>query len=210
MASFMISVDRAVPNAEVRKKYFSCQDVLFLPDNKVMRIQLIARVHQQLCKGFEEKIRGRDDKAIIALIYMSDFLFKFHSRAFSWENLELIDELVHMHRGHDLRTLLHELVEHYSDRYLHRIVNGMYTYRFRSYFAKELDYLSRHSEEEMAAFNFTLDEAQALRDHLEKLLEQGGKSDKTDTLSMLGELHEFYQEYERAPLLLSPLHCLAS
>jgi tetratricopeptide (TPR) repeat protein len=137
-------------------------------------------------------------------------LFKFHQRAFSWESLELIDELVHMHRGHDLRTLLHELVEYYSDRYLHRIVNGMYTYRFRSYFANEIEYLSRHSEEEMAAFNFTLDEAQTLRSHLERQLDSGDNHnktdslnitdshDKTDILSMLGELHEFYQEYEKA------------
>ncbi len=204
LGSFIISVDRAIPNKMALDKGFICQDVIYLPDHKVMRIQLIARVYQQLRKGFEEKIRGRDDKTIIALIYMSDFLFKFHARAFSWENLELIDELVHMHRGHDLRSLLHDLVEHYSDRYLHRIINGMYTYRFRSYFAKEIEYLSRHSEEEMAAFNFTLDEAQSLREHLEKLLtqKQEQKQDKfresTDILGMLGELHEFYQEYERA------------
>jgi hypothetical protein len=198
LTSFMVSVDRAVPNQECRDKYFKCQDVLYLPDHKVIRIQLIARIYQQLRKGFEEKIRGRDDKTIAALIYMSDFLFKFHRRAFSWENLELIDELIHMHRGHDLRSLLHELVDHYSDRYLHRIINGMYSYRFRSYFANEIEYLSRHSEEEMAAFNFTLDEGQMLRDHLEKQLKKGSERDKTDILNMLGEMHEFYQEYERA------------
>lgn len=199
LASFMVSVDRVVPYPKIRGDKFSCQEVLYLPDHKVFRIQLIARVYRQLVRGFEAKIQGRDDKTITALIYMTDFLFKFHHRAFSWENLELIDELVHMHRGHDLRTLLHELVEHYSDRYLHRIINGMYDFRFRSYFANELDYLSRHSEEEMAAFNFTLDEAQALRDHLEKLVkEKGEQRDKTDILNMLGELHEFYQEYERA------------
>lgn len=198
LGSFIISADRAVPDPNARGTGFNCQDVLYLPDHKVMRIQLIARVYQQLRKGFEEKIRGRDDKAIVSLIYLSDFLFKFHDRAFSWESLELIDELVHMHRGFDLRSLLFELVEHYSDRYLHRIINGLYAYRFRSYFANEVDYLSRHSEEEMAAFNFTLDEAQSLRDHFEKLLEIGDDRDKTDTLSKLGELHEFYQEYEMA------------
>ena len=172
--------------------------MLYLPDHKIIRIQLIARVYQQLCKGFENKIRGRDDKTIVALIYLTDFLFKFHQRAFSWDNLELFDELVHMHRSHDMRVLLHELVDQYSDRYLHRITNGMYAYRFRSYFACELEYLSRQSDEEMAAFNFTLDEAQMLRDHLEKQLEQGDSRDKTEVLNMLGELHELYQEYELA------------
>ncbi|MEQ1544936.1 hypothetical protein [Methyloglobulus sp.] len=198
LASFVMSADRAIENKVARDEGFNCQDVLYLPDHKVMRIQLIARIYRQLCKGFEEKIRGRDDKTIVSLIYLSDFLFKFHARAFSWDSLELIDELVHMHRGHDLRTLLHELVEHYTDRYLHRIINGMYTYRFRSYFANEVEYLSRHSEEEMAAFNFTLDEAQTLRSHLEGQLDSGDNRNKTDILSMLGELHEFYQEYETA------------
>jgi hypothetical protein len=198
LASFVMSADRAIDDKVGRDEGFNCQDVLYLPDHKVMRIQLIDRVYRQLRKGFEEKIRGRDDKTITALIYLSDFLFKFHDRAFSWESLELIDELVHMHRGHDLRMLLHELVEHYTDRYLHRIINGMYTYRFRGYFANEIEYLSHHSEEEMAAFNFTLDEAQTLRSHLEGQLGSGNNRDKTDILSMLGELHEFYQEYETA------------
>ncbi|WP_427501480.1 hypothetical protein ACQE3E_08050 [Methylomonas sp. MED-D] len=197
LASFVSTADRTVDSKAARNEGFNCQDVLYFPDHKVMRVQLIARVYKQLIKGFEEKIRDRDDKTIVALIYLSDFLFKFHQRAFSWENLELIDELIHMHRGHDLRTLLHELVQQYSDRYLHRIINGMYTYRFRSYFANELEYLSRHSEEEMAAFNFTLDEGQTLRDHLERQLEHGNR-DNTDILNMLGELHEFYQEYETA------------
>ncbi len=198
MASFIMSADRAIDNETGRDEGFNCQDVLYFPDHKVMRIQLIARVYRQLCKGFEEKIRGRDDKTIVALIYLSDFLFKFHDRAFSWESLELIDELVHMHRGHDLRMLLHELVEHYTDRYLHRIINGMYTYRFRGYFANEIEYLSRNSEEEMAAFNFTLDESQMLRSHLENILDSEDNRNKTDILGMLGELHEFYQEFEMA------------
>ncbi|MEE9336484.1 MAG: hypothetical protein V3U87_00240 [Methylococcaceae bacterium] len=198
LASFVMSADRAIDDKVGRDEGFNCQDVLYLPDHKVMRIQLIDRVYRQLSKGFEEKIRGRDDKTITALIYLSDFLFKFHDRAFSWKSLELIDELMHMHRGHDLRMLLHELVEHYTDRYLHRIINGMYTYRFRGYFANEIEYLSHHSEEEMAAFNFTLDESQTLRSHLEDQLDSGDNRDKTDILSMLGELHEFYQEYETA------------
>ncbi|WP_426994285.1 hypothetical protein [Methylomonas sp. CM2] len=198
LASFVVSSDRAIDTKVARDDGFMCQDVLYLPDHKVMRIQLIARVYKQLRKSFETKIRGRDDKTIVSLIYLCDFLFKFHQRAFSWENLELIDELIHMHRGHDMRVLLQELVEGFGDRYLHRIINGMYSYRFRSYFSNELEYLSRHSEEEMAAFNFTLDEAQALRDHLERQLGDGDDLDKVDFLGMLGELHEFYQEYEKA------------
>ena len=78
MASFIMSADRAIDNETGRDEGFNCQDALYFPDHKVMRIQLIARVYRQLCKGFEEKIRGRDDKTIVALIYLSDFLFKFH------------------------------------------------------------------------------------------------------------------------------------
>lgn len=198
LSSFIMSADRAVPNIYARDKGFNCQDVLYLPDHKIMRIQLVARIYQHICNGFQEKIRGRDDKTIVSLIYLSDFLFKFHDRAFSWESLELIDELVHMHRGHDLRLLLQELIDHFSGRYLHRIINGMYRYRFRSYVTNEVEYLSRHSDEEMAAFNFTLDEAQSLRDHLQRLSEQGEDRNNIDILDMLGELHEFYQEYELA------------
>ncbi|OAI15390.1 hypothetical protein A1507_14410 [Methylomonas koyamae] len=200
LASFIVSTDRHIPyDRRGIGSDLDCQDILYFPDAKVYRIQLIARIFRQLRNGFEHKLKGRDDKAITSLIYLSDFIIKFHNRAFSWESLELIDEITHLHRGHDLRSLLHDLVEHYSDRYLHRIINGMYTYRFHSYFANEIEYLSRQSEEEMAAFNFTLDESQTLRANLLSQLEnQKDNQTNTDILSMLGELHECYQEYAKS------------
>lgn len=199
LASFIVNKDRHLNIDIAQHDDFACQDILYFPDTKMYRIQSIARLYRRLRNGFESKLKDRDDKAITSLIYLSDFLIKFHKRAFSWESLELIDEITHLHRGHDLRALLNDLVDYYSDRYLHHIINGMYSYRFYSEFSSEIQYLSSQSEEEMAAFNFTLDESQTLRANLISHLDAKNiNATNTDVLSMLGELHECYQEYEQA------------
>ena len=61
-----------------------------------------------------------------------------------------------------------------SERVLHRVLNGMYSYRFRSDIAREIEFLSRKSAAEMAALNFTLDESISQGD-LQGALSSGGR-----------------------------------
>ena len=57
----------------------------------------------------------RDDKYAISIFFLTDFLFKFHRRAFSWSNLERVDDLAHIHRLPDLREIQEEIVDHFSE-----------------------------------------------------------------------------------------------
>jgi hypothetical protein len=202
LGTFVRPVGRVITDStEHREAFEFCDHVLHFGDNERFRIQLLARIYRHLAMTFEQGLVRRDDKLAVSVFYLTDFLFKFHRRAFSWSNLERVDELVHIHRAPDLREVLEAIVVQWSERFLHRIRNGMYDFRFRSDLAREIEYISRQSHEEMAAFNFTLDESQALKSVYETDINRfKGENSREiqDLLAGLGELHEFDQEYETA------------
>lgn len=176
---------------------FPCHDVLYFSDSSVYRIQFLSFIFNHVEGNFSNTLRDRDDKIVISVFHLIDFLLKFHGRAFSWSNLEQIDELADIHRAPDVRRVLTQLVNQSSERLLHRVLNGMYAFRFRSDLAAEIRYLSRVSDPEMAAFNFTLDESQSLKTVYKSLLAQE-KTPNRDLIQVLGELHEYDQEYDLA------------
>ena len=197
LSSFIHPIGRVITEPHYRTKNFSCHDVLYLGNTELIRIQLIESVYRHIARRFESAVKHRDDKIAISVFYLTDFLLKFHRRAFAWSNLDRIDELVHIHRAPDTRRILEAIVEHCSERFLHRVLNGMYAFRFRSDFAKEIEYLSRLSSAEMAAFNFTLDESQTLKSAYNVELKSSDRANP-DIIAALGELDEYDQDYEAA------------
>lgn len=178
-----------------------CHHVLRFGPTGRFQLQLVADIYRNLVLPVEDQLRFRDDKVVTSMFFLADFLFKFHRRAFSWSNLERVDELVHIHRLPDLRQILEQIVHQWSERFLHSIPNGMYAFRFRSEIAREVDYLSRRSAQQMAAFNFTLDESLALKSLYEsriRALEGSAPQEMVELVAALGELHEFDQEFETA------------
>lgn len=167
-----------------------------------MRILLISGLFKKVTNSFSHELHQRDDKVLSALFYLSDFIIKFHQRAFSWNSLEKIDELSDIHRAPDIRKVLEQIVVSYQDLILHKVRNGMYTFRFRSEFLSEIEYISRHSPTEMAAFNFTLDESYSVKSlYLEKLATIDEHSNPQDYISIiisLAELYEFDKQFDSA------------
>jgi len=141
-----------------------------------------------------------EDKVIQSAFYLTEFLFKFHNRAFHWSSLELLDELLDVHHAPDLRQVMTRIVNEWAESYIVRIEAGLYRFRFGSAFAAEIRYLSRLSSSAMATFNFTLDETYLLKQEYERRLrvvrERG--EDEFTTRSALGELYDFDEDYQQA------------
>jgi len=175
-----------------------CDHILIFDQHDQFRIQFLADAYRFLTLCFEERFSGRDDKAVAALFFIVDFLFKFHSRAFAWSNLERLEELAQIHKSPDLWSSIEDLVRLWSEPFLHQILNGLYSFRFRSDIAKEIAYISRQSPQEMSSFNFTLDEAQALKAQYRGKVDFMGSSAPSDLVASLGELHDFDQELDLA------------
>jgi tetratricopeptide (TPR) repeat protein len=197
LASFIRPAGRELAGDGIVRRSSSVQHVLRFGDTEIFRIQLLNDIYCHLALAFEQRMVRRDDKFALSIFFFTDFLFKFHRRAFSWSNLERVDDLANIHRLPDLRDVQEEIVGHFSERFLHRVLNGMYAFRFRSDIAREVEYLSRKSPAEMAAFNFTLDESQQLKAEYIATL-KGKAGENPDRVAALGELYEFDQDFERA------------
>ncbi|CAN98622.1 putative membrane protein [Sorangium cellulosum So ce56] len=170
---------------------------IILRDADVHRIQLIADIYRGLVRMFGAGT-WQDDKLAPAVFYMADFLLKFHRRAFTWSNLERIDELVHVHRAPELRKMLYTIVGAWTGNMLHPIRNGMFDFRFRIDTALELRLASRRSDEEMVALNFTLDEAQEIKEMYRRRLAMTTDPATFEFEAALGEHHDLDEEYDLA------------
>jgi hypothetical protein len=181
-----------------------CDTVLLFGDRERYRIQISAALYRRLRRAFDYRLHHRDDKLVTTAIFLTDFLLKFHQRAFSWANLDRVEDLMDAHSAPDLRAVFERIVGSFAGEMLHPILNGMYDYRFRSEFAKELDYISRQSPEEMAAFNFTRAESERLMavyaGRLERLRSRAASAPLRELTAGLGELHEFDRDFEGARL----------
>ena len=174
------------------------QHVLVFRDVDRFRIQLIAEVYRRILSAFDPRIRFYDDKLVVGMLYIADYLLKFHRRAFAWNSLQKVDELVNVHRAPELPGAVDELLHAWQQKYLHPIRNGMYDYRFNSDFSMELQFLSRRSDEELAALNFTLDEAQALKAIYRNRIAHLKDPAAFEFTAVLGELHELDGEHDMA------------
>lgn len=172
--------------------------VMVFRETDRFRIQLIAEVYRRFNQAIGQRFSFRDDKLIVGALHLSDFLLKFHRRSFGFSSLQRVDELVHIFRSPDLPSVLSLILNRWSGRYLHGIRNGMYDFRFSSEFSQELRYLSRRSEEELAALNFTLDESQELKTTYRARIEHTKDESNSEFFAALGELHEFDEEHELA------------
>lgn len=196
--SFLREVEDAGALGDYCAKMGNCEHAVVIDDVARHRIQLIAAIYSHLHGILDQRPVAEDDKLAPAVFYLSDFLLKFHRRAFSRGNLERVDELVHIHRAPDLRGVLLEIVREWSGTILHPIRNGMYDFRFQSEVAQELRLASRGSEEELAALNFTLDESQSLKAMYRSRLKTAPRASAFELEAVLGELHEFDEEHETA------------
>lgn len=162
-------------------------------------------------------VRHFGDKLMVSTSYLLDHFYKFHNEGFSWRNLEVTPEIIDINKAPVLRKLIHDIVDFLSYSNLEKITSGLYDYKFNSKIAHEIDYLSKISEKESAAFNFTLDESQEIKKHYKRKLRLVLKENERNFLQKdnkmghgnflhsvaliqqsLGDLYYYDQEYDDA------------
>lgn len=153
------------------------------------------------------------DKLLVSTSFLMDHLYKFHKYAFSWRTLELTPEIVAINKAPELRSFIDDLINFLSHTHLKEIFSGLYEFKFNKKISSEIQYISKISELESAAFNFTLDESIEIKRHYNKKLKHHkrnianrGKVEKEYISSIaflhviIGDLHFYDQEYDDAIL----------
>ena len=157
-------------------------------------------------------VRRYNDKLMVSTAYLLDHLYKFHDFGFSWRNLEVTPEIIDVNKAPTLRKLIEEIVNFLGNTHLQYVVSGLYDFKFKKKISYEINFLSKVSERESAAMNFTLDESQEVKAHFKRKLEQIVKDygaentfkyihSKGYIQQSLGDLHYYDQEYDDASIM---------
>lgn len=117
-------------------------------------------------------IKNYGDKLLMSISFLVDHLYKFHTNAYAWRTIELTPEIMDINKSPQLRGLISTIKHTLANSHLKWIVSGLYDYKFRKRISEEISFLSKISETEAAAFNFSLDESLSLKSHYKKLLDE--------------------------------------
>jgi hypothetical protein len=160
--------------------------------------------------SINESGRTYNDKLLISIAFLVDHLYKFHKNAFSWSDIELTPELLDVNKSPQLRGVIKDLLTKLSDNHLLQISSGFYEFKFRKKISEEIASLSIISEKESAAFNFTLDESQALKEYFQNKLNRTLKNHYQEKITRefknsiyslhmtLGDIYFFDNEYNES------------
>ncbi|SOE23143.1 hypothetical protein SAMN06298216_3533 [Spirosomataceae bacterium TFI 002] len=154
-----------------------------------------------------------NDKLLYSTAFLLDHILKFHKTAFSWNNLELIPDIILSYKDPNFRKFYAQIMSFMQDKYLRNTINAVFQYKFQSAVSQELRYLSKHSQYSSAAFNFTLDESFHLKSYYKQKL--AVKLNEYNTLyrpisqnehvhslgyltTIIGDLHYYDEEFDDA------------
>ena len=173
-----------------------------------------AYLFQPFLTMYSSFMKRYSDSTLVSTPYLIDNLIKFHPFAFSAQNLELIPEILSSNKSPISRPFLEELVTFLGQNHIRRCESGLFDYKFYDRTHNEITFISKISEEESAAFNFTLDENFAVKSNLiskiRQLRETHRSSEAVDKLTenplasvvflnrILGDVRFQDEEYEGA------------
>ncbi len=151
------------------------------------------------------------DKLLVDTSFIYDHILKFHKTGFSWQDLEFMPEFLDINKAPELRDMMQRVLTSLQQSHMESIQNGIYNFVFNKRIVEEIRFLSKVSEKDAAAFNFTLDESFVMkRHHYQKLkilsnqrylnthTEMQIDNSEMFTHLLLGDLHFNDEEYEEA------------
>lgn len=152
-------------------------------------------------------LRDFGDKLLVSTSFLLNHMYKFHNTGFSYRMLELTPEIIAINKAPELRGFIDTLLRFLNNTHIREIISGLHQFKFYSKIEKEISFISRVSEKEAAAYNFTLDESMEIKRIYRKRLaqlhqEHSNNSNFVFSIGyvnlILGDLYYHDQEYDQA------------
>jgi len=140
------------------------------------RILLAGNLSILLHHHLSRQLSASGDKLVVSTFVTLQYILKFHRLPFSRSQLERMDEVLNIYRSPDINSVTDTLLSKILRLYCRRVRNSFYRYRFNSGFEQELRYISRVSDIESAAFNFSLDSSSSVKQYYRERIENIRKS----------------------------------
>ena len=152
-------------------------------------------------------LRDFGDKLLVSTSFLLNHMYKFHNTGFSFRTLELTPEIIAINKAPELRGFIDRLLHFLDNTHIREIISGLHQFKFNSRIEKEISFISKISEKESAAYNFTLDESWEIKRIYKKRLQQlrkeniaheGFSYSEAYLNLILGDLYYHDQEYDQA------------
>lgn len=139
------------------------QCVLWIDPNEQQYINFIHYIASPVMNSITNEVSHYGDKLLVASSFILDQIYKYHSKGFSWRNLEQMPELLNANKNPELRDSMASIMEFQLQTHITNVSSGIHQYKFHKQIAEEITYISMISEEASAIFNFTLNESSTVK-----------------------------------------------
>ena len=139
------------------------QCVLWIDPNEQQYINFIHYIASPVMNSITNEVSHYGDKLLVASSFILDQIYKYHSKGFSWRNLEQMPELLNANKNPELRDSMASIMEFQLQTHITNVSSGIHQYKFHKQIAEEISYISMISEEASAIFNFTLNESSTVK-----------------------------------------------
>lgn len=171
------------------------QCVLWFDATEQRFINFVHYIASPVMNSITNEVSHYGDKLLVTSSFILDQIYKYHSKGFSWRNLEQMPELLNANKNPELRDSMASIMEFQLQTHITNVSSGIHQYKFHKQIAEEIMYMSMISEEAAAVFNFTLNESSTVKrynmrlfTHYQKLSKL--KSEAENYQNVIGLIHE--------------------
>ncbi|MBK8226748.1 MAG: ATP-binding protein [Flavobacteriales bacterium] len=172
---------------------------------------LLTHIYRPFLSELSRYYSALNDKNLVSFTYLLDHLFKYHSTAFSFFHLQLTPEIIAVDKIPDFHKFMDDTVQRLSANSIRQVDNGLFGFQFYTKLYNEISVLTKISDLDSAALNFSLDESLPVKQHFYRRLNQAQQMSDADRKDRklspmaissihhtLGDLHFFDQQLDDA------------
>ena len=181
--------------------YLRTQDIQSL----VLSSQLYILFHHNLSR----LLMNVDDKLVVSSFSIFHYILKYHGIGFSREHILRMYETINIHSSPELIQVVDIIIHNVLFNHVRRVKNGFYQYRFTFLHEKEIHFITTINEGDSAAFNFSLNAMDAVKQHYKNLIIESKHTHADDRYGhgslasihvIVGNFHFWEQSFDEAAI----------
>lgn len=143
---------------------------LIFTTKDIQRLILSSNLYIMFHHNLSRMLMNADDKLVVSSFSLYHHIMKYHGIGFSRENILRMYETINIHSSPELTRIVDIILNNVLRNHLRRVRNGLYRHRFSFLHEKEIHFITNINDDESAAFNFSLNAMDAVKQHYRSLI----------------------------------------
>ena len=189
-------------------KYRSSEGyILDLSTIDLQRLVLASHLYIMFHHNLSRMLMNADDKLVVSSFSVFLHVMKYHGIGFTKENILRMYETINVHSSPELARVVEIILKEVLSNHIRIIRDGVHHYRFSYLHEKEIHFITNINDDESAAFNFSLNAMDAVKQHYRNLITDSKYAHADDKYGhvalasihiIVGNFHFWEQSYDEA------------